>query len=84
FSQRMENLALDIVEDLIQARYSRKKTDLLKGINLNLEKLRILIRICHEMRYLSGSQYEYASRQINEAGSMVGGWIKHQRQAKKE
>ncbi|MCP4752275.1 MAG: four helix bundle protein, partial [Proteobacteria bacterium] len=41
FSQRMENLALDIVEDLIQARYSRKKTDLLKGINLNLEKLRI-------------------------------------------
>ncbi len=81
-SQRIENMALDIVEDLVQAQYSRRKTDLLRRINLNLEKLRILIRICFEMRHLSGSQYEYASRQINEAGSMVGGWIKQQKDGK--
>lgn len=81
FSQRIENLALDIVEDLVQAQYSKRKTELLRRINLNLEKLRILVRICFEMRHLSGNQYEYASRQINEAGSMVGGWLKQQKLA---
>lgn len=78
FADRINNLALDIVEDLVEARYSRDKQHLLKRINLRLERLRILLRLCHRLQYLSHQSYEYAMRAINEVGRMLGGWIKQQ------
>ena len=53
FSDRLVNLALQIVEDLVEARYSRNKGLILRRANMNLEKIRILIRICYEHRFLS-------------------------------
>ena len=44
-TNRVENIALDIVELLIEARYSREKRSLLRKINLDLEKIRILLRV---------------------------------------
>lgn len=78
FADRINNLALDIVEDLVEARYSRHKQSLLKRINLRLEKLRILLRLCHRLKYLSHEGYEHAMRGLNEVGRMLGGWIKQQ------
>ncbi len=78
FADRINNLALDIVEDLVEARYSRDKQPLLKRINLRLEKLRILLRLCHRMKYLAHQGYEHAMRALNEVGRMLGGWIKQQ------
>lgn len=77
-SDRIDNLALDVVEDLVEARYSRRKTEILKRINLKLERLRVLLRLCHEMQYLSHRSYEFAMRSLEEVGQMVGGWIKQQ------
>lgn len=76
FSNRMNNLALDIVESLVEARYSRSKFLPLKQTNLNLEKLRILFRIAYESRFLSHEAYEYGVRKMNEVGRMLGGWMK--------
>ncbi len=78
FSSRIDNLALDIVEGIIEARYSKTKKDALRRIDLNMEKLRVLLRLCHDLRCLDNKGYEFASRKINEAGKMVGGWRKHQ------
>jgi hypothetical protein len=78
FSNRIDNLVLDIIEGIIEARYSRKKKDILRRIDLNMEKLRVLLRMCHDLKYLDHSGYEFASRKINEAGKMVGGWRKQQ------
>jgi len=77
FSTRIDNLSLDIVEQLIEARYSsetRKKS--LNQCNLNLEKLRILFRFAYELKFISEKQYEFITREINNVGSMIGGWIK--------
>ena len=76
FSDRLTNLALDIVEDLVEARYSRKKSAILRHANLSLEKMRVLMRICFETRLLSHKAYAYASKSINETGRMLGGWMK--------
>ena len=38
FVDRMDNLALDVVEDLVEARYSRNKRPVLSRANLRLEK----------------------------------------------
>lgn len=78
YSDRIINLSLQIVEDLVEARYSKNKSVTLRKINLNLEKIRILIRICFELRFLSAKAYEQASISLNETGQMLGGWIKQQ------
>jgi four helix bundle protein len=77
-SNRIDNLALDIIENISEARYSRNKIEALKRIDLSMEKLRVLLRMCHDLAYLDHKGYEYASRKINEAGKMVGGWRKQQ------
>ncbi len=78
FSARIENLALDVLEDVIEARYTSKKTQILRRANLRLEKLRVLLRLCHRRRYVATTGYEQAARGIDEAGRMVGGWLKQQ------
>jgi hypothetical protein len=80
FADRINNLALDIAEDLIEARYSREKRAILRRANLRLEKLRILLRLCHRLRYLPHQKYEHAARSINEVGRMLGGWIKERQE----
>lgn len=77
-ADRQINLALTVVEDLVEARYSKNKVLILRRINMNLEKLRVLIRICFETKTLPRKAYEQASYSINEVGKMVGGWIKQE------
>ena len=75
-TSRIDNLALDILENIIELRYDReKKKTGFKRVNIRFEKLRILLRICHDLQYLSNSQYEHAARCINEVGKMTAGWL---------
>lgn len=76
FSNRINNLALDIVESLVEARYSRSKFLPLKQTNLNLEKLRILFRIAYESKIVPYETYEHGVKKLNEVGRMLGGWMK--------
>jgi hypothetical protein len=76
FSTRIDNLALDIFEWLVEARYRPDKQPILDRINLDLEKLRLLIRLSHDARYLDKKGFEQVVRNIAEAGRMVGGWRK--------
>lgn len=78
FTERLNNLALNMVEDLVEARYTRNKTPILQRANLTLEKIRILIRLSYETRVLPQKSYEYASFAINDIGKMLGGWLKQQ------
>lgn len=78
FSDRINNLALDVVEDLVEARYTKNKRENLKKVNIKIEKLRILMRICYEERLVSHESYKHFSVSINEIGRMVGGWLKQQ------
>ena len=75
---RTVNLALDTLELLIEATYTRDRLALLRKANVQLEKLRYLIRICHDFKMLSAKQYAYISKEMNEVGKLVGGWIRSQ------
>ncbi len=76
FTTRIDNLALDILENIIECRYDRDTREKgFKRINIRLEKLRVLLRICHEERYLSNKQYQYTAEHINEVGKMICGWL---------
>ena len=78
-TSRIENLAFDIVELLITARYQKEKRHLLEKVNICLEKMRVLFRISHDMKLTSTRAYNFSSKNINEVGMMFGGWLKQQK-----
>ncbi len=80
FSDRINNLCLDVVENLVEARYTKKKIQILQQTNLQLEKLRVLLRLAHRMHYLSYQRYEFSVKAVNEIGRMLGGWKRQQKQ----
>lgn len=75
-SSRLDTMALDVLELIIEAAYTKDKTHLLKKANLEIEKMRILIRLCHDRHYISGNKYETAVKDLYETGKMLGGWIR--------
>ena len=77
FGDRIIRLQLDLLEVLIDAYYSAQgpaKLQALSTANLQIEKLRHLIRISTDMRWLTPQQFEFATREMNTIGGMVGGW----------
>jgi four helix bundle protein len=76
---RIQTAALDVMEHLIEAAYSREKLAILNRANLQLEKLRYLFRLSFDLRMLDMRRYEFASRALDEIGRMLGGWLKTQR-----
>jgi hypothetical protein len=77
-ADRIQNKVMDNQEKILQALYAPKpeKLMVLNEINLSLEQLRFLFRLCHDLKLIDTHRYEYVSRQTNEIGAMVGGWRK--------
>ncbi len=75
---RIDNLVIDVMEALVVARYSTgaQRRDTLQGLNLSLARLRVLIRLAYRRTYLAENAYEFVSTELDEAGRMLGGWIK--------
>ena len=73
---RITNLALDTLMLLVEAQYTRQKLELLRQANRKLEQLRHLLWLCKDLEILSMKQYEYISREVNEARKLIGGWVK--------
>ena len=73
---RIQSTALDILDALIEATYTRDRRAHLARANLGLEKLRFLFRLATEMRHLDRRRYEHAAQQLDEIGRLVGGWAK--------
>lgn len=73
---RMQTAALLTMEALVEATYSRRPDAILNRANLELEKLRVLCRLAHDLRLLDHRRYEFAARALDETGRLVGGWRK--------
>ena len=78
---RIQSGALDVLERLIEATYSRNAQPPLAAANLGLEKLRFLFRLATDLTLVDLRRYEFAARAIDEVGRMVGGWLKAGRRA---
>lgn len=78
FAARIDNLALDVLEDLVEARYAGGaiKHDALRRADRRLAQLRVIVRLAHTRRYLDHRGYEHVSRGMDEAGRMLGGWLR--------
>lgn len=75
-THRIVNAALDVMEGIVEAIYTKDRSYILHRLNLYIEKLRVLFGISFRRRYISASQYEFAAQLFNDAGKMIGGWKK--------
>jgi hypothetical protein len=73
---RIQSVALDVLEGLVEPTYTRNRAPVLCDINLKLEKLRLLFRLATDLQILDVRRYEHAARTIDEIGRLVGGWLK--------
>ena len=74
-TQRIENHALDVVEQLVAARYQRAgRRKRLEDVNLRLERLRHLFRLAKGARVCPHTVYESSMRSLDEVGRMLHGW----------
>lgn len=74
---RLETRLYEILEQLVEARYTRDNRLLLRRANLGLEQLRFQYRLARDLKCLSTKSYGHASVLVNEIGAQVGGWLKH-------
>lgn len=79
FGQRLDAKTLDVLEMVVVCIYSREKTAILRRINLEIELLRTLWRLVQKRGWISLQQLDYANRCLDEAGRMVGGWLRQQK-----
>ena len=77
FAVRIEDLALGVLDALVQARWARDKSEPLALANRDLERLRVFLRLAHARGFLPHEAYERTSRDVDECGRMIGGWIRH-------
>lgn len=79
--ERIESLALEVLEALVEASFSRHdKGTWLDQANRKLAVLRHLWRLSHELRVIPMRRYEHGARLLEELGRQVGGWRKVARQ----
>ena len=76
---RIENGMLEFIRCIAIANHREKKLPILRLADEELVMLRIYIRFCHDMKFISIQSYEYAVKQLDELGKMLGGWIKSQK-----
>ncbi|MGO9476206.1 MAG: diversity-generating retroelement protein Avd [Rhodomicrobium sp.] len=75
-ADRIQNIALDVLESLIEATYTRERVHHLRRANLGIEKLRFLMRLAADLKVLDKDRYAFAARTLDDTGRSVGAWVK--------
>ncbi len=76
-AKRLEDSAFGFYELLVEAtRSSRRKRQILIQADVQLEKLRLYIRLANAKKLTSLPQYRFASGALIEIGKLLGSWLK--------
>lgn len=71
-----KNCIVELERVIIRANKSTSKKALLYEADVLIEELKMLVRLAHDLRYISPHQYEVVCRKITEIGAILGGLIK--------
>ena len=80
-ARRLEDSAFAFYDLLLQAGRpgegrARDKRRLLLQADLELDRLRLHVRLCQDLTLLNFKQYEYCAERLVEIGRLLGGWLK--------
>ncbi len=76
-AKRVEDSAFRFYDLIARATKSGdKRRSVLLEADLELDRLRLNVRLCVELKLLTTAQYEYAATALVEVGKLLGGWLK--------
>jgi hypothetical protein len=75
-AEAVQKTALEFQERLLEAAYHKRPQTILPQADVALAKLRLYLRLCHDMQLLDVKQYKYVSALVDEIGRLLGGWRK--------
>ncbi len=70
---------MGILEDVTAAAYRKDPRPDLGSANDKLNRLRVLLRLAHELKVLAHDPYREAAERMAEAGRLLGGWLRRGR-----
>ena len=82
-AQRIDSLALEILELVIDANERWDKTETIHRALVKKQKLQSLIRLSRDLTFLDFRAYEHASKRLVEVGRLLGGWKRSQKGGEK-
>lgn len=74
--RRIEDAALEILLELVAANAARDKRRRLPAADREVEKLRFLVRLAYDLKFISLKRYGRLAGRVDEIGRMLGGWMK--------
>lgn len=76
--QRIENSMLEVIEGIVTASQLSKseKLPILQKTSIKLDLLKVIIRLCKDLKILDNKKYLLLESYLQEIGKMLGGWIK--------
>jgi four helix bundle protein len=73
---RIHDSAFNFYESITAASLSKKKAEYLEEADVELQKLRLYLRLSHRLQFLSNAQYKHVFELVEEVGRLLGGWSK--------
>jgi four helix bundle protein len=76
-AKRVQDAALDFYAAITAAAIATAdRAHHLEQADIELQRLRLYLRLSHQLRFMSMGQYEHVSRMVLEVGKLLGGWQK--------
>ena len=76
--ERLETLLLQVLENLLEASYSKSSASTLKRANLKLDVARHLWRLANSLEAVPRKHYLAGSEMMVKLGQQIGGWRRQQ------
>lgn len=74
-AERLSKMALDFYDAILEAVMEPGRQDeLLDEADRLLTKIRLYVRLSHDLKCISLGQLEHAARLMDEIGRLIGGW----------
>ena len=73
-ARRVQDAAFNFYEAITAAGVSKDKRRWLYQADIELQRLRLYIRLSHRLEFISMRQYEHVSKMVVEIGNLLGGW----------
>lgn len=76
-AQKIENCSLEILEKVVKINSAKTKSAfLLENLNVDVDRLRILVRLAKDLRFINIKTYGTFCEKVTEIGKILGGWKK--------
>ena len=72
--ERLKNISLDLLELTIKANSQKDKLPFLSEMENQLEKLKIMVRTCFDLKIMGEKGFEFLIKKMDEIGRQLHGW----------